>query len=214
MKTVSLIIFLAGFVLCPGYLIYVTGFSGSNVGEFKFIDKDISSFSVGPLTTTSTGGDRAEKENSIRLSPEMNPIRIIAKAKYLPDSIMSQRTKPQRAKCQLSFYKETDQLWTENFEISHSKPRSGKNKKGISINAGKSVSQAIKLITVDEDAVYNLRLNQLSKPRMKISDLSIQVRANVAEANSKVWGTGAALILASILGFVLSAFVFKTQPVQ
>ena len=209
MKTVSLIIFLAGFVLCPGYLIYATGFSGSNVGEFQFIDKDISSFSVGPLTTTSVGGDRAEKENSIRLTPEMNPVRIIAKARYLPETI-----KPQRANFQLSFLKETNLLWTENFAISQSKPRSGKKKKNITLNGGKSVSQPIKLITVDEDAIYNLRLNQLSKQRMKISDLSIQVRANVAEVDAKVWGTGAALILASILGFCLSAFVFKTSPVS
>ena len=209
MKTVSLIIFLAGFVLCPGYLIYVTGFSGSNVGEFQFIDKDISSFSVGLLTTTSTGADRAEKENSIRLTPDMNPIRIIAQARYLPETI-----KPQRANFQLSFYKETDLLWTENFSVTQTKSRRGKNKKGVTLNAGKYVSQSIKLITVDEDAVYNLRLNQQSKQRMKISDLSIQVRANVAEVNSKVWGTGAALILASILGFCLSAFVFKTRPVS
>ena len=195
-------------MLCPGYVIYVTGFSGSNVGEFQFIDKDVSSFSVGPLTTTSVGGDRAEKENSIRLSPEMNPIRFIVKAKYLPKKI-----KPSSSKFQLSFYKESNLLWTENFAISQSELNSRKNKNSVNLNRGKPVSQPIKLISVDEDAVYNMHLNQLSN-QQKISDLSIQVRANVMEVDAKVWGAGVALILASLFGFCLVTFVFKAEPLS
>lgn len=203
MKILSLIFLLVGLVLCPGYLVYGTMFSGTEIGEFQFVDRDVSSFSFGVLSTTSTGDDRAKKESGIRLSPDMNPIRLIVKTNYLLDNTRV-HSRRRSSDFEISFYKSSDLLWTEPFQISDSLADDSQNRR-TTVARSKSSSQAIKLLTVAEDANYKLRLKQLSRQDLPISDLSVQVRANVMEIDTKVWGTGAGLVLLSLFGFYFAS---------
>ena len=198
MKIVSVVLLLVGLVLCPGYVVYATMFSGTEVGEFQFVDRATSSISFGVFHTTSIGNDQANKEGGIQLSPDMNPIRFIVNASYMRN-FSKVRSFGRRSDFELSFYDSSDLLWTEPFQIAESSSDSSTQNATAANN--KSVSQAIKLFTVEKDATYKLRLNQLSHQELSVETLSVQVRANVIEVDTKIWATGVGLILLSALGF-------------
>ena len=211
MKILSIIFLLVGLVLCPGYLVYGTMFSGSEIGEFQFVDRDVSSFSFGVFRARSTGDDHAKKESGIRLSPDMNPIRLIVKTSYLRNNTRM-HSRRRSSDFELSFYKSSDLLWTEPFQISDSRS-DDRDQRKTTVARSKTSSQAIKLLTVKEDANYKLRLKQLSRQDLPISDLSVEVRANVMEIDTKVWGTGAGLVLLSLFGFYLASRKSSESPV-
>jgi len=198
MKIVSIVLLLTGLVLCPCYFVYAMMFSGSEVGEFKFVDRSTSSMSFGVFNTTSIGNDQAKKEGGIKLSPDMNPIRLIVNARYMPE-VVRRNLMSRSAHFELNFYNSSDLLWTEPFQIVESS--SNNNKKKATLRNNKFTSQAIKLFKVEKDSIYKLQLNQLPNQELPISDLSVQVRANVMEVDARVWGTGTGLILLSIVGF-------------
>ncbi len=198
MKLVSVLLLLIGLVLCPGYLIYAVGFSGEQVDALQFVDQDINSVSIGGFRASSSGEDRSSNENSIQLSPEMNPIRLIAKAKYSANPAISFT---QHSAFELSMYHGADLLWTEPFKVSESAPDSGEKR---SANHITNSSQPVKLVSVDQAAEYKLRLKRLREQDVRISNLSIEVRRNVSEVKASIWGTGSALMLVGILGLVVS----------
>jgi len=196
MKITSVVLLILGLVLCPAYLIYTTAFSGEEVGTLAFIDQDITAFSVGGFSSRSTGEDRSKKVNNIQLTPEMNPIRLISKAKYIPSRSISMT---EYSKYELSLFDGNSKLWTEAFNVSESS-----NNDDSSSNSVVNSSQSVKLFTVDKTAEYQMKLKRLREQDVSVSSLSIEVRRNVMTVDSKIWGTGVILILLSIVGFFVS----------
>jgi len=196
MKFFSILLMLVGLILCPAYLIYSMSFSGTEVASLKFIDQDIETFSIGGFSSRSTGQDRSKKSHRLSLEPSMNPIRLVAKAVYIP-----RRSAPISAssRFELSVYNGNTLIEKGAFRISQSSDDSDSSN-----NSRVHTSQSIKVINVSQSHDYEMRLKRLSEQDVSVSELSVEVRRNVTLVDTKIWGTGLGLILVSIIGFFLS----------
>lgn len=203
MKATSIAVFLLGLVLCPGYLVYTTMFSGEELVELTLLDRDIKSTSIGGFTSTTSGGNSAKKQQSIHLSPDMNPIRLIAKADYVktPNIHVTQYSE-----FELYFSGSQAQLWKEKFTISESEP-SEDDKKKTTINVGghSSTNKSLKIIDIEKADTYSMKLQQLPEQEVKVSKLSIEIRKNVQLVKPAIYITGIAMLALGLIGIIVGS---------
>ena len=79
---VSVLFIVLGLALGVAYPAYTVFFSGKEIAELPFISRDTTNVSLGGVSLSSSEDAGSVSERSIDLSPDMNPIRLYATAKY------------------------------------------------------------------------------------------------------------------------------------
>jgi len=193
---VFLVLLLVGLMLGVGHPVYTLYFSGSKVAELPFISRDTSNIAIGGFSMSSSKDADSVDEQVIELSPEMNPVRILAGASYSMrrNSISSTR----KSNFEIDFYQKDKLLWSKPFSISESSSDDNKGIKNV------NTSQALKLVDITDTAEYTLKLRTLTPQEINISELNIKVRRNVKVSNPKVYTTGGVLFVIGLIGVIIS----------
>lgn len=198
MKGFALLLLLAGLIAAPGYYFYCTLASGSEIDEITVFSQEVSSISAGGFTFRQSGNSKWNSPVPVELTPEMNPIAVNAKARYMkPTSGLNRRTR-----FVASILKDTDKIWEDGFSVSAQKPK--KQKEGISIGEVGLPRTTIHLgsLTVADSGTYTLDVRQEGEKDVAVASLKLQLRRNVLIPNMKVVMGGGAAIVISIIGFV------------
>ena len=194
---VSLALLVLGHILGAGYPLYTLYFSGEKVAELPFINRDTSNISIGGFSIGGSKDAGSVNEQSIELSPDMNPIRLLAGASYSMSRSSSSATR--RSNFEISFYQEGELLWTKPFSFSDSPSDDQKGIKKV------NTSQALKLLEINETAEYTLKLHSSSPQELNISALNIKVRRNVKTSNPKFYITGGVLFVIGLVGVIIAS---------
>lgn len=201
MKSISLILLLAGLLTAPGYYFYCTMFSGSEIDEITVFSQDVSSISAGGFTFRQSGNSQWNSPISLELSPEMNPIAVNAKARYLkPTSGITKRTR-----FMAEVFQGSEKIWEDAFSVSSKKD--DKKKSGVTLSEAQLPRTTIHLgaFTIPDAGTYTLDVHQNGEKEIAVASLVLELRRNVTMPNMKVvLGGGIAIVLA-IGGLIISS---------
>jgi len=196
---VSILFIILGLALGAAYPAYTSFFSGKEIAELPFISRDTSNVSLGGFSLSSSEDAGSVSEQSIDLSPDMNPIRLYATAKYTLNR--GSRSSNLKSGFEVSFYQNDKQLWTEPFSFSESSSNDKKTAKTV------NSSQILRRIDLAAAGSYTLKLRKVGSQELNISSLKIKARRNVTIANPKIYIAGGVLFLLGLIG----AYIFRNK---
>jgi hypothetical protein len=210
MKSISTILLLLGIIAAPGYFFYCSSFSGSSLDKITVFTQDVSSLKLGNMTMQSSGSNA--KWNSpvtLELTPEMNPISVNAKIRYMkPASGGMKRT---RYTAELT--KDEQKLWEESFSVSAKREKKDESTVKISSAMLPKVTTPIKSFSVEESGQYTLHIEQKGEHDIAVAKLDMALRRNVIVPNMKIVMAGGIALLLAITGLILTKNK-KVEPIK
>jgi len=201
LKTILALLFLVGLVAAPGYYFYCTILSGKSVGERTVFTQEVSQVSFGGFTQSSNSGANWNSPAKFELSPEMNPISVIAKFKYLKPRHMVGLSESNNYLGRLSI--NDQEIWSEDFALDVRRDKNSDS--GVLANSLvlPTSIELIKTFTINESGSYDLSVKETGKTEIAVADIEMSVRRNVLIPNMKIVIGGTVALLSSIVGFVL-----------
>lgn len=201
MKAISAILLLVGIVLAPGYYFYCAAFSGAALEQITVFTQDVSSLKLGNMTTQSSGSNA--KWNSpvtLELTPEMNPISVSAKIRYMKPA--SRGMKRTRYTAELT--NDEGNLWEESFSVSAKRKKKDESTVNSSSAMLPSATTPIRSFSVEESGQYTLHVEQNGEHDIAVAKLEMALRRNVIVPNLKIVMAGGIALVLAITGFVLT----------
>ena len=188
---------IAGALMGPGYLLYTAYYSGESVQTFEVHSGQ--AVRVGSVTLSTSGGNR-KSWFTIELTPEMNPIAIIASAKY--PSSTSTIAQNNTYSCRLTSGEK--EIWQEEFGITRSRASKKPKGKGVSIDLGssQSYSKRVKMFSVAKAGTYGFEVKTIQE-KFPLSELSLEFRRNVSIAKREIFIPGCIILGVSFVGLVV-----------
>lgn len=207
----SAAVLLVGLLLSAGYLTYCRALSGKPILNQKMLTVDIDRIEVGSIGYRRVTGTSETNTIAVHLAPEMNPITVNVSGKYLPprDSSMPKQS-PYKAELQLSGIG----VWQRDFTVMDSRQRRRSDQKGIKLGKMEfpSFQFHIHTFSVGESGNYMLSIVPMQQvPDLLVTDMSVELRRNVLEANRSIVFTGAALAILGLIGVVVPSVIASKQ---
>ena len=201
MKLISTILLLLGIIAAPGYYFYCSSFSGSSLDRITVFSQDVSSLKLGNVTMQSSGSNA--KWNSpviLELTPEMNPISVNAKIRYMKPVSGGMKRTGYRAE----FTKDDQKVWEESFSVSAKKEK--KDQKTISIGDAMlpKMTIPIKSFSIQDSGRYSLSIKQKGDHDIAVANLDVDLRRNVIIPNMTIVICGGITLLLAVAGLILT----------
>ncbi len=146
---------------------------------------------------------------TLELTPEMNPISVNAKIRYMkPVSGGMKRT---RYTAELTNNKK--KLWEESFSVSAKREKKDESTSKISSAMLPKVTTSIKLFSIEESGQYTLNIEQKGEHDIAVAKLDMALRRNVIVPNMKIVMAGGIALILAIIGFILTKNK-KVEPLE
>lgn len=202
MKSILTILLLLGIIAGPGYFFYCSSFSGSSLDRITVFTQDVSSLKLGNVSMQSSGSNA--KWNSpviLELTPEMNPISVNAKIRYMKPVSGGMKRTGYRAE----FTKDNQKVWEESFSVS-AKKEAKRDQKTIRIGDAMLPKMTIPIqsFSIQEAGQYSLSIKQKGDHDIAVANLDVDLRRNVILPNMKIVISGGIALLLAITGFILT----------
>lgn len=199
MKSISVILFIVGLILCPVYFFYCTAFSGSSLERVTVFSQDVSSFSAGGMTVQSTGANAQwNRPVTLELVPEMNPISVQAIIRYLKPASGVRK----RASYRIDLANAGETVWEKTFSVSAKKENKDENANPI--DGLPKTTILVKTFSVEESGQYILDVREEGDHDLAVARLDVDVRRNVLIPNKVVLISGGIALLLGVAGLIIS----------
>jgi hypothetical protein len=199
-----LVVFLAGAVVGPGYLLYCTHLSGSSAAEHELFSLDTSPVAVRGVTRRVVKGENDPiPPVTLSLSPDMNPIGIGVAGRYIRPLAGTSRNK-----YSIALSRNNDQKWERTIMVQADSGGKQDRKHSLGdIKVAKmgldSFSFHVKSFPVTEEGKYTLLVKRVGQPSLHVADMKVTVRRNVVMANKSVVLCGSTALAIGLAGLVI-----------
>ena len=183
MSSVSLVLlvsFIVGLLLGPGHIIYCLYFSGSSAAEHPYVPGQEVTFSI---------------------SPEQNPLRLNANFVCVPPRVVGRVNRRTEYEGELRDADGT--LWRERFDVSYSRQKG--STKTNQVREGLSSTKNIRLFSVEEAGDYTFVAKQEGERSLKVRQITLDLRQNVAVVNTPIAVLGCVLTFGAFVSVILGA---------
>lgn len=194
---VAVLSIVIGLFAGPGYYFYYTLFSGQQVGKYQVTER-ASTWSLPGGITMRFGVTGGYKPFGVNLDPQMNPVRLIWHA--LVDDHVIGADKVRQNRYMVSMYLDQQLLLKESMQIVRNK-EVGKKSGGI-----KDEWKTIGTLDVPRAGQYHFVIEEMAKPELRVSDISIEVRRNIEFPDMRIVWPGTALLATAFLGILIALF--------
>jgi hypothetical protein len=180
MKTISLLLLIAGLILAPAYWIYAKFYTGKQTAMLT-LNKVEGSENTPP----------AWHSAAFELRPEMAPVGLIlhVNASFAPN--MDEGQPPQ------------DRYYvTLSKQGEAAKPLAIVLKAANSANGNPVFKEHLLFLQVVQGGSYQINVTPASESRMKVGQMRLEVRQNLHEPNSHVVTGGVLLLVLGLLGLI------------
>lgn len=179
MKTVSLILLVAGLFAGPAYWIYAKFYTGSQAALIK-------------LERVGTDPMSAWRSGEFSLSPEMAPVGLILRASggFSPNM---EESRPPKDPYSATLFKGTEAAKPLVFTL---------GVKHVS-DSNPTFKEHLLFFQVVQAGTYHLEVTPSAAPDIKLDHMQLEVRQNLHEPDSKVVTIGMVVMILGILGFLI-----------
>lgn len=187
----SVLALAAGLLLGPGYFVYANVFSGSLVAERQVYER------------SADGVTPWNQPFEFELSPEMNPVAVVARLQILPDAAPRRRT----SQMEVTLQRGETPVWRETASVlrAETDSRSESRSEGEPTGTTSAVEHlAIRRFEVAEAAAYGLSAALLEPQEVTIGAITLQVRRNVMETSLALMVGGFGCLLLGIFGLMIA----------
>ncbi|MCU0840145.1 MAG: hypothetical protein MUC79_00305 [Thiobacillaceae bacterium] len=176
LKSISLLLILAGLLMGPGYWIYVVYFTGRTAQTLT-------------LTPDGQGGWTSA---AFRLSPDMGAVGLILTASggFSPNM---EENRPPRDRYQATLYhgdQAASPIWLD-FSA------------GSVANSNPQFRERLVLMSNPQDMSYRLELNPAAPPQITLDRVELQLRVDVRQTDNRVVAAGIILIAVGVLALLM-----------
>ena len=181
---VLVVLTVVGACLGPAYLAYCHLISGSAVGEHTLKERS-------PAT--------------IRLSPDMNPIRFSASIQYAePRRVVTEKRSFFNGLLKLG----DRDVWTAEFGVSHGKEEGEHGETGVMAGAPGIITAltSIKAFSVEEEGEYTFTVQPGRRADLDVRKMVLKVRRNVVLTNVPVATAGVVMLVLGVGGGLIAFF--------
>ncbi len=189
MRKIFWLLLLAGLIACPLYMLYCAHYSGVHLRDIEW-----------------------NHPAEFQLDPSMNPLSVVAKAKYPEPMSMRRAT----SNFIMELYKDDQMFLKQRFTISDERSEKSNKKVNIAFGNGglatKSSSVALRTFVVSQTGKYRMWVASGSNSTnpLHITDLTLSIRRNVMLPQKHVWISGGVCILIGIVG-LMAIVIFKKK---
>jgi hypothetical protein len=208
MKSLSIVLLVAGLLLGPGYYVYGVFFSGSSGGAVTLFSQDIEKLNLGSVQRFSTSNSKWTTPIKLTVNTDKNPVSLVLQVTYLRPLII---TRQHRLKYKATLKSNSRTVWNESLSI---KP--GKRKKvdsSMFIASTPTGFYHTKLLTFEasEDEDYFFYLHRDGASKTKVKKITLDIRHNVIQPNQYVVSMGVILSMISVVLFLLNRTVLHVN---
>ena len=189
----SLVALVAGLLLGPGYYVYANVFSGALLAEQRVYER--AADAAAGLWT---------QPLSIELTPEMNPVAVVAQLRILPDAAPRRRT----SRIGVTLQRGETPVWQETVSVlrAETDSRSESRSEGEATGTTSTLENlAIRRFEVAEAGAYGLSAALLEPQEVTIGSITLQLRRNVRETNLPIVIGGSFCLLLGSFGLMMAA---------
>lgn len=187
----SVLALVAGLLLGPGHYVYANFFSGALVAEQRVYERQ----SEGPALWT--------QPFELELSPDMDPVAVIAQLRILPDAAPRRRT----SRIGVTLQRDGASVWQEAASVlkPETDSRGESRSEGEPAGTTSAVENlAVRQFEVAQAGTYGLTAALLEPQEVVIGSITLQVRRNVTETSLPLLIGGVACLLLGIFGLVVA----------